>query len=550
MSEVDDNAFEVEDLWGGAVLGGLDPLAVIAGLRAALSSPERVVRESQNVVRELGRILAGTSSIEPDPRDARFTHTAWNENPAFQRLAQTYLTCAQAMQRLGDEVEGDWQSQQRARFAVDLLVSAASPTNQLATNPAALERAFETGGASVLRGMRNFASDAVTNRGMPRIVDTRPFRVGETVGVTPGAVVYRDEVIELIQYRPSTPKVRTRPVVLIPPQINKFWFMDMSPGRSLVEYAVAQGIQMFVISWRNPSAEQGHWDLDVYAGAVANAIHAAKDIAGADAVETLALCSGGITTASLLGHLAAVGDDSVAAASFAVTLLDFELPTSVGMLGTPSIATNAQKPSGVIEGHHLAMLFAALRPDDMIWRYWVNNYLLGNDPPAFDLLAWNADTTRLPAALHNDFLDILMRNALAAPGEAKVLGSAVDLGAVDIDVFAVGAKNDHLTPWESCYASLQHFGGDKEFVLSSSGHIQSLVNPPGNPKMWIRTGPTPGADPEAWMAESTQRVGSWWERWAEWSIERLGEERSAPKKLGNTRHPELCPAPGTYVHET
>jgi polyhydroxyalkanoate synthase len=549
----DQEAFELEDLWGGEVIGGLDPLAIAGGLRAALGQPGPVALEAAKVLGELGRITAGRSAVAPHPKDPRFANDAWQENPVYRRLAQAYLAWGGSMSRLADRVDGDWEEKERARFAVNLLVSAASPTNQLPTNPAALIRAFETGGSSLVRGARNFLKDLRTNRGLPSSVDTSPFVVGETVALTPGAVVYRDDVIELLQYEPTTPTVKARPVVLIPPQINKFWFMDMSPGRSLVEYAVSQGIQMFVISWRNPDPEHGSWSLDTYAAAVERAVATATAITGADAASTISLCAGGITTASLLGHLAASGQRPIVAAAFAVTMLEFSEITNVGMFGSASIAANASKSSsrtGVLDGHGLAVLFAALRPDDMIWRYWVNNYLLGNDPPAFDLLAWNADTTRLPAALHADFLDILRHDALVTPGETKVLGSPVDLGAVDIDVFGVGAQNDHLTPWTTCYRSLLHFGGDKEFVQSSSGHINALVNPPGNPKMWFRTGPPPGAEPAEWEAAGTQHPGSWWERWAEWARERLGEDRKAPARLGSRKYPAMEPAPGTYVHVT
>jgi polyhydroxyalkanoate synthase len=536
MTETD-SSIEVEDLWGGEVLGGLDPLGLLAGLRAAFSRPDAVVAETVKGIAELVRITAGHSTVEPDPRDARFANPAWTDNPAYRRIAQAYLTWGSGMQRLADGVDGDWQARRRSRFATDLLVSALAPTNVLPTNPAALERAFETGGASVIRGARNFVEDVRTNRGMPRSVDREPFRVGETVAVTPGAVVYRDELIELIQYEPTTPEVLSRPVVLVPPQINKFWFMDMAPGRSLVEYGVGRGIQMFVISWRNPETEHGHWSLDDYVAALDRAADVAMDITGADGVGTISLCAGGMTTAAWLGHLAAAETPKSVGSAFGVTMLDFSGVTGVGMFGVGTLATNARKASaraGVLDGHELAMIFAALRPDDMIWRYWVNNYLLGNDPPAFDLLAWNADPSRLPAGLHGDFVEVMVENAFAHAGALKVLGTPIDLAAVDVDVFGVGAEKDHLTPWGTCYDSLQLFGGSKEFVQSSSGHIQSLVNPPGNGRMWYRTGPPPEADADAWVAATTQHTGSWWERWG-------GPARQPPPPAARTRPRHLRP---------
>jgi polyhydroxyalkanoate synthase len=340
-------------------------------------------------------------------------------------------------------------------------------------------------------------------------------------------------------------------VILVPPQINKYWFMDMAPGRSLMEYGLSQRIQMFAISWRNPEPEHGGWGLDRYVEAVDTAADVAAEICATDKVSTISLCAGGITTAAWLGDLAAKGDDKVVASAFGVTLLDFSEPTTIGMFGSATLAACARKSSeraGVLDGHGLAALFAALRPDDMIWRYWVNNYLLGDDPPAFDLLAWNADPTRLPAALHGDFLDIMLNDSFATPDTLVVQGTPVDLGKVSVDVFGVGSEKDHLTPWTGCYRSLQHFGGDKEFVQSSSGHIQSLVNPPGNPRMWFRTGPAPVPDPESWLERTEKHVGSWWERWSEWCVERLGERRSPAAALGSTAHPAIEPAPGTYVH--
>ena len=547
------DGFELEDLWGGEVLGGLDPFAVVAGLRTTLAQPGAVAKEAVAGLAELARIAIGRSEVEPAPKDPRFANAAWRENPAFRRVGQSYLTWARAMTRLAARVDASREERLRAQFATELVVSAAAPTNLLPTNPAALVRAFETGGASVARGARNFVDDLRTNHGMPRIVDTAPFRVGETVAVTPGEVVHRDEVFELLQYFPTTDEVRARPVVLIPPQINKFWFMDMAPGRSLVEYALSQGIQMFVVSWRNPEREHAHWSLDDYTAAVDRAADVAMEITGADGVGTISLCAGGLTTATWLGHLAATGQQKAVASAFGVTMLDFSEPTSVGMFSANAMATNARKISaraGVLDGHSLSVLFAALRPDDMIWRYWVNNYLFGDDPPAFDLLAWNADPTRLAGALHGDFLDILARNALATPDAVTVLGSPIDLSKVEVDVFGVGSEKDHLTPWTSCYRSIQLFGGTREFVQSSSGHIQSLVNPPGNPRMWYRTGPEPTMAPDEWTAQTQQHEGSWWERWAEWCTQRLGESRPAPTKLGSKRHRPIEPAPGTYVHAT
>jgi polyhydroxyalkanoate synthase len=358
-------------------------------------------------------------------------------------------------------------------------------------------------------------------------------------------------VCELIQFTPTTPSVFTAPMVLVPPQVNKYYFMDLAPGRSLVEYAVSQGFPMFAISWRNPTAEHRDWSLDTYVGAVEEAVRVACEITGSDTANTISLCAGGITTAALLGHLASVGDPLINSASFAVTLLDFSVPTMIGLFGLPDIVRNATMSStrsGTTGAAETRNLFAMLRPNDLIWKYWVNNNLLGEPPSAFDILFWNGDSTRLPAALHHDFLDMFLNNTLAT-GAFQVHGSPIDLGKVESDTFVVAARTDHLTAWRACYAATQLFGGQSKFVLSSSGHIQSLVNPPGNPKMTVTTGPDPCADPDKWLSQASETTGSWWQLWAEWAGTRAGPRRPAPSTLGSRQHPAGEPAPGTYVHD-
>jgi polyhydroxyalkanoate synthase len=543
---------EVEDdLWGGEVLAGLDVMSLVSALARVLGHPANVAREHARLLAELVDVGLGRSDITFAERDWRFAQAAWSENPAFHRLGQAYLAWTQAMDRLVDDAELDWRTEERARFAMNLLTTAVAPTNFPLTNPAVLVRAFETGGASLVRGAANFLRDVRERRGTPRAVDAAPFRVGETVAVTPGAVVLRDEVLELLQYAPQSPTVRQRPVVIVPPQINRYWFLDMAPGRSFAEHAVQNGLQVFMVSWRNPTSEHRDWDLDTYVDSLRVAVETARAITGADSVSVVAMCAGGITSSALLGHLAETAPDLVSSVALAVTLLDFAAPTGIGMLGASAIIGAATKQSarkGYLDGHNLASLFAALRPNDLIWRYWVGNNLLGEQPSAFDLLAWNDDTTRMPAGLHADFLDIFRTNSLVRPGERKVLGTLVDLRRVACDALVIGAENDHLTPWRACFATMQHLGGDVEFVLSSSGHVQSLVNPPGNPKMRYWTGGD-ALDPDEWRADAWEHQGSWWERWLAWVDHRTGGMRPAPKKLGDRRHPPLEPAPGSYVRE-
>jgi polyhydroxyalkanoate synthase len=532
-------------------LPNVDGLGLLRALGRVVGRPRNVARGAAALTVELTRIGLGRVPVEYPAKDWRFANPAWTENPVFRRLGQSYLAWHDAMHRLIDEADLDWQTEARARFVMTLLTTAAAPTNFALTNPAALERAFETGGASLVRGLRNMGRDLLENKGMPRSVDRSHFVVGVTQAATPGSVVYRDDVLELIQYDPTTTTVFARASVVIPPQINRFYVMDMAPGRSFVEYSVSQGIQTFMVSWRNPSPEHGHWNLDTYLLALERALEAVADITGVPEANVVGVCAGGITTAAYLGYLAAIGEHRVHSVSFAVTLLDFSQPTALGMLANPEIVGTAvagSRREGVLDGDSLGNLFAALRPNDLVWNYWVANNLLGNDPPRFDILAWNADTTRMSSALHADFLSVFLDDHLAQ-GKLHALGCQVDLAAVEIDSFVVAGATDHLTPWRSCYATTQLLGGSSEFVLCSSGHVQSLVNPAGNTRMSYLVGGTPGTDPDEWRAAATSHSGSWWEHWIDWVGVRSGPKRAAPKKRGNRAHPPLDLAPGSYVLE-
>ena len=501
---------------------------------------------------QLVEVAVGRSDLTPAPGDKRFTHAAWTSNPLYHRLLQAYLIGASAMRSLVDEVDLDPKSRERARFAVSLVTEAAAPTNTLAGNPSALAKALETRGGSLVSGLRHFARDVRDNGAMPSTVDTRPFTIGENLAVTPGEVVHRSDVFELIQYAPGRAASFTRPLVAIPPQINKYYITDVAPGRSLVEHAVASGVPYFAISWRNPTAAQRDWNLDTYVGACKEAVQVACDVTGSADANTLGICAGGITMACLLGHLAASGDDLVNSASFMVAGLDTSVESTVGMLASNAAIEAARTRSqraGVLDGNDLAKVFAWLRPNDLVWNYWVNNYLLGQNPPAFDILYWNADTTRLPAGLHSDFLDLFRSNGLAKAGELEVLASRIDLGKVMCDTYVVAGSNDHIVPWTGAYRTTQLLGGDTEFVLSSSGHIQAIVNPPTNTKSSYLTRPgPPPPDAEAWLDGADQHPGTWWDHWTAWLTARSGDERLAPEHLGSAEHPALEPAPGRYVH--
>jgi polyhydroxyalkanoate synthase len=529
----------------GTVRAGDLARTVVKTVRTSRGGLSRTAR----MTREAGRIFIGRSSIEPPRRDWRFADPAWQSNPLYRRVMQLYLAWCREMDDLVASADLQWRDAERAQFIMSILTSAAAPTNTLLGNPAALKRTFETGGGNLRRGARQRIDDLRHNGGMPAQVSRGHFTVGHDLAATSGAVVYRDEVCELLQYAPTTATVQLRPVLMIPPQINKYYFMDLAPGRSFVEYAVSRGIPFFTLSWRDVGPEHGHWNFDTYATAVLRALDVVCEITRSDDIHALGLCAGGILTAATASHLATTGDDRLRTASFGVTLLDFETPATIGLFDSGPVVSAARRRSAtkrVLDGPSLGTVFSWLRPNDLVWNYWVNNYLMGDDPPTFDILAWNNDATNLPAALHAQFLDIFTNNVLAA-GQAEVLGKHVDLRRITVDTYITGALTDHLTPWKGCYRTTQLVGGHSTFILSNAGHIASLVNPPGNPKAHYFAGPEPGDDPDRWRASADERRGTWWEDWVGWVIDRSDGERKAPARLGSRRHKAIEPAPGSYV---
>jgi polyhydroxyalkanoate synthase len=543
-----------ESVGGGEAVAMPSLRQAVSGLAAALSQGTTVAREASRLGLELTRIAWGRSDVAPAKGDRRFADPAWTGNLVFRMIQQSYLASAGAMDRIVDAM-GDGRSDARAeqaRFAASILTSAAAPTNFLATNPAAIKRAFDTGGMSLVRGARSFARDVRHNGAMPSMIEPGAFEVGRDLAVTPGAVVARDAVGEVLQYAPATDTVLARPVLVVPPPIGRFYFLDLRPGRSFVEYAVSLGLQTFMLSWRNPTAEQGGWDLDSYAQTVLAAIGTVQEVTGSPDVDLIGFCAGGIIATTVLNHLAATGDDRVHSMSYAVTLLDFGLRapiTAFSGRGLIAFAGRRSRRKGIITSRQMGSAFTWLRPDDLVFNYWVNNYLMGEKPPAFDILAWNADGTNLPGALHGQFLDIFRDNLLTRPGQLRALGTPLQLKNIKLPTFVTGAVTDHLTPWKGCYRTTQLLGGPSTFVLSHSGHIASLVNPPGNPKAHYWTGGTPGADPEQWLARAERHQGSWWEAWADWITAQAGDRRPRPETPGSERYPVLSAAPGLYVRD-
>ncbi|HTU05518.1 MAG TPA: alpha/beta fold hydrolase, partial [Trebonia sp.] len=422
--------------------------------------------------------------------------------------------------------------------------------------------AIDSGGGSVVTGTRHLLSDMASAPRVPSMVPPDAFTVGTDLGVSPGAVVLRTPAFELIQYQPATKKVRELPLLIVPPTINKYYILDLAPGRSMIEYLVSQGQQVFVMSWRNPDARHAAWGFDEYVQAIIEGLDATAAITGADAVHALAACSGGIlasvaaavlsspASASASASAGSGGRPRLASLGLLVTMLDQARTDAVGALVDESMADAAIAASaakGYLDGRRLAEVFAWLRPGDLIWNYWVNNYLLGREPARFDILFWNADTTRMTAGLHRDFVRAAAGNALATPGGVTVLGTEIELGQVDLDSYVVAGVADHICPWQSCYRGSQLLGGKTRFVLSTSGHIAALVNPAGNKKASYLVSDDVTADADTWQRTAATEQGSWWPDYAAWLKARSGAEAPAPRELGNDRFSVIESAPGSYV---
>jgi polyhydroxyalkanoate synthase len=559
----------VDDEVAGDVAGALDllltdgALGVMrrlrpdgAAMRLAFSlarKPELVGQQAAALGAELAQIALGRSQVAPDRRDRRFADPAWTQNPVLKRAVQGYLAGSQAAEALLGGADLDWRDSERLRFLLSNLIAAAAPSNNPLLSPQAAKALLDTGGASAVRGLRALVKDLAVSPRVPTMVEPDAFEVGKDLGITPGAVVFRTETFELIQYQPVTEQVYRYPLLIVPPMINKFYLIDLAPGRSMVEYLLSQGHQVFTISWRNPDARHADWDLDSYGSAIITAMDAARAVAGTAKVSVCALCSGGIVSSMVAAHLKEIGRlDEVASFCLGVTVLDQAKAGTAGAMIDEATATAAMAVSraqGYLDGRALAEVFAWLRPDDLIWNYWVNNYLQGKTPPPFDILYWNADTTRLPAALHADFIRLALANALTVPDAATMLGSPVDLSKVDSDAYVIAGIADHLCPWQSCYRSTQLLGGQVTFVLSTSGHIASMVNPPGNPKATFQTADGNPADPRDWLAAASTQSGSWWPHYSAWLAGHSGGQRKARVRLGRKGYEVLCAAPGTYVYD-
>jgi polyhydroxyalkanoate synthase subunit PhaC len=545
------------------LFGQLDPAdfgrSVVSALARSATHPAEAGQAWLRFGTALARVWPAAaarwlgSDLEPpvpvDGRDKRFADPAWEHNPGYFALRQAYL----AARQLGDDLltagQVDRIADQKARLAAGFLFDALAPTNFLPTNPAALKRAFETSGVSVLAGARNMLDDIAHNGGRPRQVDTSPFELGRNLAATPGQVVFRNDLMELIQYAPQSRQVRSVPLLASPPWINKYYIMDLTPGRSFLEWAVQHRRTVFAISYRNPDASMSGVTLDDYLiHGPKTALDVISEITGSPTTDIVGLCLGGALTAMLAAYLTETGDGRVGSLTLLNTLLDYREPGVLGAFVDGRTVARLDKQmarTGVMEGATMAGTFDVLRANDLIFSYVASNWLMGQQPPAFDILAWNADSTRLPAAMHSFYLRSLYAENQLARGELELAGQLLSLADVKSDTYVVGAINDHIVPWPSSYQATQLLGGTVRYVLSSGGHIAGIVNPPG-PKAWYEAGEDNPPDPVGWREAAKRHDGSWWEDWAAWAGARAGR-LIAPPRMGSDHYPALGPAPGDYL---
>jgi polyhydroxyalkanoate synthase len=555
--------------FGGFPAGGmpsLDSLLGGAGVKVApgplAAIQQRYMQDLSNLWREMAADIGsgmgnGAGGRAPAPGDKRFAGEAWRQNSPYRYTAALYLLNARTLNELADAVESDAKTRQRIRFAVSQWVDAMSPANFLATNPEAQHKLFESGGESLRAGVRNLLEDLT--RGKISQTDESAFEVGRNMAVTEGAVVYENDYFQLLQYKPLTDKVYARPLLLVPPCINKFYILDLQPESSLVRHAVEEGHTVFLVSWRNPDATMADrtWD-DYIEHAAIRAIEVARHISGQDQINALGFCVGGTIISTALAVLAARGERPVASLTLLTSLLDF---SETGVLDVfvdePSVQVREATlggangaPCGLLRGLELATTFSFLRPNDLVWNYVVDNYLKGNTPVPFDLLYWNGDATNLPGPWYCWYLrHTYLQNELKVPGKLVVCNAPVDLGSIDVPTYIYGSREDHIVPWVGAYASTELLKNKLRFVLGASGHIAGVINPPAKKKRSYWTNEALPADPQAWLSGAKEHAGSWWPDWLGWLGKQAGARRAAPKVLGNASYAPIEPAPGRYVRQ-
>ena len=511
----------------------------------------------QSLTNLLGGTVASDPVIQEDRGDRRFKHEGWAEQPAFNAIKQSYLLTSKWLRDQVQGVEGlDAHTAEKVEFFTERYLDALSPTNFAATNPAVIEKVIETKGANLVHGLKNMLEDLEAGKGELRIrmTDTSAFELGENVATTPGKVVFQNRMFQLIQYTPSTEKVLKRPLLVIPPWINKFYIMDLQPKNSLLKWLVEQGHTVFVVSWVNPDASYADTGFaDYVTEGVLEAVNAVERATGESEINMIGYCIGGSLLATSLAYMKAKGDERVKSATFFTTMLDFSDPGELGVFIDEEQICGLEKKmgeSGYLDGSQMAGTFNLMRANDLIWSFYINNYLLGNDPRPFDLLYWNSDSTRMPAKMHAWYLrNLYLENNLCKPGGVTIDGVSIDISKVDIPVCFVSAVEDHIAPWKSTYSGAKLFSGDVRFILGGSGHIAGIINPPAAGKYGYRVTDELPADPEAWAAEAAVNEGSWWPEWDRW-VKVLDSKEVSARNPGDRGMTIIENAPGSYVKRT
>ena len=504
---------------------------------------------------QLQRALPEGKAQPPALGDKRFAGQEWLENPAAAYTAQMYLLNARTLMQMAEAVQGDEKTKARIRFAVQQWVDAASPSNYLAFNPEALKKALTTQGESIATGLRQLLQDV--QKGHVSQTDETVFEVGRNVATTEGSVVFENDFFQLIEYKPTTAKVHERPMLFVPPCINKYYILDLQPDNSVIRYTVEQGHRTFVVSWRNPDASlaAATWDDYIEQGAI-QAIRTVQAITGVDTFNMLGFCVGGTIIATALAVLAARGEQPASSLTLLTTLLDFEdtgildifVDEASVRLREMTIGEKAPTGPGLLKGKELATTFSFLRPNDLVWNYVVGNYLKGEAPPPSDLLYWNGDSTNLPGPMYCWYLrNTYLENKLKVPGATTVCGQKVDLGAIQAPVYIYASREDHIVPWTAAYRSTRLLTGKRRFVLGASGHIAGVINPPAKGKRSHWLNDKLPATSDAWLAGATEHAGSWWTDWSSWLRGHGGKLVAAPRTPGNRQHKVIEPAPGRYV---
>ncbi|CCF95916.1 Polyhydroxyalkanoic acid synthase [Ralstonia solanacearum K60] len=527
----------------------------------ALIPPERLAEIQQRYLEAWLQIWrhmsAGDSAEIVAPSDRRFANDAWRKSPLYGYAAAFYVLNARTLMEMAEAVQADAKTRERVRFAVSQWTAAMSPSNFLATNPEAQRQLIESRGESLRTGILNMLQDM--ERGKISQTDETAFEIGHNVANSEGSVVFENDYFQLIQYKPLTARVHARPLLLVPPCINKYYILDLQPANSLVRYSVEQGHTVFLVSWRNPDASMAarNWDDYIEGGAI-EAIRVVREISAQDQINVLGFCVGGTILSTALAVLAARGQRPAASLTLLTTLLDF---SDTGILDVfvdqaqvemreQTIGSAAPAGPGLLRGVELANTFSFLRPNDLVWNYVVENYLKGKTPAPFDLLYWNGDSTNLPGPWYCWYLrHTYLQNDLMVPGKLTVCGEPIDLGRIDVPVYLYGSREDHIVPWKSAYASTQLLKGKLRFVLGASGHIAGVINPPSANKRshWINAKLAESAD--AWLEGAQEHPGSWWPDWSAWLATHAGAQKAAPKRYGNADHPAIEPAPGRYVKQ-